>query len=315
MMSVLCGAHAQFVFGLLAALAMAGPALGQAVDPKTKIPPPEEVELKDKNGLPLTKDGVILKATFYPGLLKEKSIPVLLLHGYKGNRTEYAGLALYLQTHHGHAVLVPDLRGHGDSTKIAGNTTKTLEADRLGPNDFDAMVVQDVEACKKFLMEKNNAGELNIEKLCVVGAEMGAVVAMNWAIMDWSWPRLATGKQGQDVKAIVMLSPIFQVPKSQLNLTKPLNSPLQSNLSVSVIYGGTNAKRPYVADAKRVETSLTRFHTDATEQTLFVDPVDTSLQGTKLLTEPALNLNTMISEFIKVRLVSKDHPWKDRSGP
>ena len=36
-----------------------------------------------------------------------------MLHGWKGNRTEYADLASFLQTQHGHAVLVPDLRGHG----------------------------------------------------------------------------------------------------------------------------------------------------------------------------------------------------------
>jgi alpha-beta hydrolase superfamily lysophospholipase len=177
------------------------------------------------------------------------------------------------------------------------------------------MVVQDVEACKKFLMEKNNAGELNIEKLCVVGAEMGAVLAMTWAITDWSWPRLATGKQGQDVKAVVLLSPIFQVPKSKLNLATALNSPLQSNLSVSIIYGGTKAKPPYPGDAKRAESQLARFHTDLDEQTLFVDAVETSLQGTKMLTEPALNVHILIAEFIKVRLVGKDYPWKERLGP
>ncbi len=63
------------------------------------------------------------------------------------------------------------------------------------------MIDQDLEACKSFLMDKNNAGELNINKLCVVGVEMGAVVAVDWAAWDWHWPRLATGKQGQDVKA------------------------------------------------------------------------------------------------------------------
>ena len=65
----------------------------------------------------------------------------------------------------------------------------------------------DVEMCKAFLMEKNNNKELNIDKLCLVGAEMGAVVAVDWAARDWSWPILPGRKQGQDVKALVLLSP------------------------------------------------------------------------------------------------------------
>ena len=32
------------------------------------------------------------------------------------------------------------------------------------------MVFEDMEAIKRFLMIKHNAGELNIDKLCVVGA-------------------------------------------------------------------------------------------------------------------------------------------------
>ena len=32
------------------------------------------------------------------------------------------------------------------------------------------MVTQDMRAVKDFLWQKNNAGELNIDKLCVVGA-------------------------------------------------------------------------------------------------------------------------------------------------
>ena len=44
-----------------------------------------------------------------------------------------------------------------------------------------------MEAIKRFLMTKHNAGELNIDKLCVVGVEFG-LVAVNWAAHDWSWP-------------------------------------------------------------------------------------------------------------------------------
>ena len=46
------------------------------------------------------------------------------------------------------------------------------------------MATEDMMAVKAFLWDRNNAGELNIDKLCVVGAEMGASVAMSFALAD-----------------------------------------------------------------------------------------------------------------------------------
>jgi pimeloyl-ACP methyl ester carboxylesterase len=280
-----------------------------------KIPPPEDIELKDKNGLPMTRDGLIIKATYYAGTRKEKTVPIIMLHGWKGNRSEFGELALFLQKDHGHAVLVPDLRGHGDSTKMAGSS-KTLDAEKLNANDYDLML-SDMEACKKFLLERNNAGELNIEKLCLIGSEMGAVVAMNWAVVDWSWPVLATGKQGQDVKALVLLSPQFQVEKGRLSMAGPVGNQVQSKFSISLLYGGQMAKR-HGQDAKRIQMGLKRYHTNQEEeQTFFFDELPTSLQGTKLLNAPGIPVKDLIATFIKLRLEERtDIPvWRERSGP
>ena len=41
------------------------------------------------------------------------------------------------------------------------------------------MVREDMRAVKDFLWERNNAGQLNIDKLCIVGADMGASVALD----------------------------------------------------------------------------------------------------------------------------------------
>ena len=77
-------------------------------------------------------------------------------------------------------MIAPDLRGHGESTEIdrGGSDREARRPRRLKTADVADMVEvrpgggEIVSAC-----EKNNAGELNIDKLCVVGAEMGAIVA------------------------------------------------------------------------------------------------------------------------------------------
>ena len=78
-------------------------------------PQPEDITLT-------TEDGVKLAVTYYAGTKGKDSIPVILLHGYGflESRKDYAGLAPYLQDELGCAVIVPDLRGHGDSTSRQG---------------------------------------------------------------------------------------------------------------------------------------------------------------------------------------------------
>ena len=81
-----------------------------------------------------------MKATYYPGTKDEESIPVILLHGFKGNRKDFTkedeGLAWFLQKNLGCAVIVPDLRGHGDSTKVRianSNRKEDLKGKHLTP--------------------------------------------------------------------------------------------------------------------------------------------------------------------------------------
>lgn len=286
---------------------------GEAQSNKKKAPPPQDVELRDKSGLPLTKD-VLIKATYYPGTKGKESIPLIMLHGWKGSRAEFAGLAATLQESHGYAILVPDLRGHGESTQVLiGNNSKPLEANRLNPMHWEAMVAQDVEACKRYLMDKHNAGELNIEKLGLIAADTGAVVAMHWAVRDWSWPVLAGVKQGQDVKCLILLSPSWKVEKGSLNMGTVANSPVQSKLACYIIYGSERGGSS-AGDAKRIHTSLERFHVDDPES-LLIYPISTTLQGTKLLTVAQLGMPEAISKIIELRLGSVSIPWRDRSGP
>ncbi len=272
-------------------------------DEEDKPLPPEEISLR-------TRDDVPLKATYYPSKLGKEAVPVVMLHAARGVRGDFTALALRLQEV-GHAVLAPDLRGHGDSA-----TRSNQREFGLRRTDLAAMVTQDLEAVKSFLVDRNNDGELNIEKLCVIGLEMGSVVALNFAARDWSWPRLAIGKQGQDVKALVLVSPVWSYRGLRINeaVTHPS---IQREVSVIVITGKGGAKE--LREAKRLYSTLERFHPPpapedaATQQMIWLRALPTTLQGTQLIQQKRLGVAEMIESFIKLRLTDVDLPWQKRA--
>jgi len=285
--------------------AAAPPARGGKDEP----PKPEEI-----GGAELTtRDGVQLKATFSPSNKGKEAVPVILLHSYKGSRKEYVGLADLLHKS-GHAVLVPDLRGHGDSTTqyFGPGRTQELDASKFRTDDFARMVSYDMETLKAFLIKRNNAGELNIEKLCVVGGEMGASVALDWARLDWSWPVLVGKKQGQDVKALVLISPELNFRGHDVRpaLSHPA---VQRQLSMLIIVGNDDSRA--VAEARRLEGMLSRYHPkpdDLKQQDFFFARLGTKLQGTQMLGVQGINVEGGILNFIELRLVEREFPWNIR---
>ena len=112
--------------------------LCRAAEGADEIPEPENITLE-------TKDLLLLKCTWYAGWKGKKSVPILMLHGAGGNRNDYAPLAEYLQKQ-GHAVLVPDLRGHGGSTKFKGGAApKHKSGVDLTPKEIQASYYAMVE--------------------------------------------------------------------------------------------------------------------------------------------------------------------------
>jgi hypothetical protein len=141
-------------------------------------------------------------------------------------------------------------------------------------------------------------------------------VAINWAALDWAWPVLATGKQGQDVKALVLIAPSWQLPGGFV-FTEAMSSPaVQQNLSIMLIAGESN--KSSMADAQRLEQAFARHHPappvgeEKEKQDLFFIKVKTSLSGGKLLSEPSLNLSSIVNQFVDLRLVKKEFPWTER---
>lgn len=282
-------------------LSLAGVAAGQIdKDERSKPAQPEVVSLK-------TKDGLNLAATYYPSKAGKDAAVLILLHAHGGKRSDFDALARRLQLA-GCAVMAPDLRGHGES---AGDFKE------LRPEDYLDMVERDLEAVKGFLMERNNAGELNIERLGVLGVEMGTNIAINWAALDWSWPQLATGKQGQDVKALVLVSPEWSFKGVRIS-DAVVEPGVRSELAVLIVSGGRNSKM--LGEGRRLYKALAKYHDISPslpleQQTLILKSPATSLQGMPLINEKTMHVEDMIVEFVDLRLQKPSFAWRMRKAP
>ncbi len=288
----------------------------QAAETKP-LPPRRDLQL-------ITKDGVLIHCSYFGSNRGREAIPIILIHGWSGplgagSRRDLLPLAEELQQA-GHAVVVTDLRGHGDSVEreLANESTVKLDRDKFRPGDLRDMAL-DIEATRSFLVEENNAGRLNLNLLCVVGFELGSIVALNWIDYDWSVPSFPTLKQGQDVKGFVLVSP-EQTWKGLTARSALANDAVRSDLSAMIIVGQGD---PSAASGRRIHNTLKRSHRpvpanpqDAERfQDLFLVELDTSLSGTRLLEPAALQVPDRIAEFVKRRLSSQQdvYPWRDRS--
>ncbi len=189
------------------------------MQPKTSPQAPvkkQEIEIARPEDIILdTSDGVRLRVTYLaPPKAKgaegptNQAIPFILLHDWEGSRNDLAQYAFFLQRQ-GHAVIVPDLRGHGGSTEVVGRNQK-IDAAKFRKNEV-ASAQKDIERCKKYLVQQHNKGEVNIDLLCVVAVGKTSVLAVQWTLNDWvAFPAFNTKgiKQGQDVKALMLVSPV-----------------------------------------------------------------------------------------------------------
>lgn len=310
-----CG---KLVFGLVCYLAVCSAANGQRV---VRGPAPEVTKLT-------TKDGVELSITYYPSrAAKDPAIgkqvtPVVLLHDEKDTQGMFASLAAKLQAagqpggQSSFAVVTVDLRGHGASTRQTtfNGQTRQLDAAKLNRADLLAMSAQDMEAVRSFLVGKNDEGELNLNKLSLVGVGMGAMVAVNWAAQDWSAPPLAIGKQGQDVKALVLISPQWKfrgIPLQQ----GMRQADLKRNAAWLLIYGQQDADQ--TADAKRIYRQLEKYHpvpdaTNGPPRRLVEMPYESALEGSGLLSQLGTTIDDQIIAFLSTHVADQELPWSKR---
>jgi pimeloyl-ACP methyl ester carboxylesterase len=282
--------------------------------------PPEPVKVT-------TKDGVELAITYYASSIGKDATPVVLLHDYKDTQGIFSSLAQRLQSpgeddkHKSFAVVTVDLRGHGASTKQTTPDGSMREIDPAKLNKDDILVMSglggDMEAVRSFLVDKNDKEELNLNRLCLVGAGMGATVAVNWAAeQDWSVPPLTVGKQGQDVKALVLISPRWKdhgvTVQDALKFTE-----FKRAVAWMLICGSQDAAAN--ADAQRIYKQLDKLHSlpasakGTKTRDLLALPEPSALQGSKLFSSQlGPKLEDQIIEFLSVHVSKQDWPWVKR---
>jgi len=276
----------------------------------------------------LTRDGVQLAATYFPssrpkGKANPKQVtPVVLLHDYNSTRAVFTTLAQRLTATTdsdipGFAVLMVDLRAHGESTKqtLPDESTLDLTPSRLRRQDYLAMIEFDMEAVRSFLVGKNDQEELNLNKLCLVGSGMGASIASNWALKDWTAPPLAIGKQGQDVKALVLISPSWSF--NGLTFQAPMRfGPLKQNVAWLLMCGGEDSKAQ--GELRRIFRQLERFHPKPSgaaakkSSSLVVIEWPSKLQADSLVKQIGAPLEEQIVKFLTEQVSRKQHPWLNR---
>jgi hypothetical protein len=192
-----------------------------------------------------------------------------------------------------------------------------LEPDKLTLMDLEAMK-WDVHACKKHLEDENNKGELNINMLCVFGAEFGALVAMQFTALDWSWPILTTGKQGQDVKGLALLTPLDRFKRMSANAAMAaLRAPAASGQFSLLLMAGAQ-DRSGLSDAKRLEKQAEIMFPRGMAGGVELVAPPTNSHGTQLI-EPQrrLGMERELVDFINQRILARkaDFEWSERRSP
>jgi hypothetical protein len=193
-------------------------------------PAPESVSLE-------TSDRVNINIVYYPAVVQPAApvtpppaVPVvMLLHDLNGSNESLVGLAKSLQKR-GFAVVVPDLRGHGDSTTRT-SIDGLLKADDLTKADFEAMVVArggqiraqainrgDVEVVRGWIKEQASSGVLDMKRVGLWRMPPGATA-----------PAVLRGERSGDSSWSAQRRPCVDFPWHQHFLHKRILLPITSS--------------------------------------------------------------------------------------
>lgn len=178
-------------------------------------------------------------------------------------------------------------------------------SDKFDERDF-ALMGYDLQLWQNFLANENNQERLNLKKLNLVGAEMGAGLATFWARNDLA---PAQGSAKRQVKTLTIISPVIsrdamEAKKGNGFVMNYLDSNAMRNTLSTMIIVGKNNKRA-LEDAEAVKKALSRGKTDNETGLKAAYPLiqcNTEKQGRDLFSLTSAKIDQGIPAFIKDRL-------------
>ena len=187
-----------------------------------------------------------------------------------------------------------------------------------------ATVKDDIEACKKKLIQFNNEGKLNISMLSVLAVGEMCPIATQWALTDWSYENAGALKQGKDVQSLILVSPPrkFQnVPMSALVKHPLLSGGGRFEIPTLVVYSqnGNSARDSStlynLMARKRLPSNASDADVRWAQQSLFELVVPGSAEGSELL-QPNQQLYRFLGmfNFYKVSKNADNFPWASRES-
>lgn len=295
------------------------PAVDAAGEPPAKAAAPEKIDLQ-------TSDGVELAAWYYAVAKDEKPRgTVILVHDLEGSHETVEPLAQGLQRA-GYAVVAPDLRGHGASTKLEDGGT-TTEAKSLRKNDLLAIAAAtggrvrdqasmrgDLEAVRGWIKRRADADGLDLNRLCVVGCGAGGTLAALWTVADYAWPPTTSGAQGRQVRGLALISPVWAVKGVTLQPALKTDA-MRREVPILVVSGkndrdglrlvdqfkGLRPKEWFVQEpGKKPETA--EGLAAPTDATIFSVQLDTALSADKLAADGSTNAAAVVATFLGIAL-------------
>jgi pimeloyl-ACP methyl ester carboxylesterase len=291
-------------------------------------PPANEVFTSEVRTLQ-TRDGVPLRITYYPSVKGKESPVVVLLHMKDGNRLIWQGkngFAERLQ-HEGFAVITVDLRQHGESRPGGGGagavlpqggrkvTGKRGNSGDLRPADYRAMWEIDAETVKNFIYDENQAERLNMNKMGIVGPEMGASIAALFAANDWLKEPHEDGQpgyqtpRGQDVRALVLISP--QSSFHGLVMAPAINTLRETSRDVAFLVCVGKHDPQDKGQAKKIFEQAAAFPNSSKRMYRYEYPG--KLRGTDLIGNK-LGIEEHMVTFFDEHLKKRESPWRDRQS-
>jgi pimeloyl-ACP methyl ester carboxylesterase len=285
--------------------------------PKTAAPaaPPKGVKATTDKAV-TTSDGWTIHFTYFQPAAGREAPVVILLHMRGGNRlvwgtSEQAGFATQLQDA-GYAAIAVDLRKHGESKQGAGG--KRADGDLTG-FDYVGMVNGDLEAVKGFIYEEHQLQHLNMNKTAIVGAEMSAPVALNFALADWNRAPHNDGPtfesstpRGQDVRAIVLLSPEQNLPR--LPTPKVITSLRSPAWNIAFLVAAGTQDQFDGGQSRKVFRQLTGV--PESKSRMYLETFNYNVRGTDLLGKKEIPVEELMMKFLDMHLKHAPGAWHDR---